>query len=523
MKGVVTRTPSYDEKNKSFSCALDDGTGSVWAKAYGAQAEEIHNSGKIPKPGDTVSVEGTVRMKGDYTYIIINLPEKLIITEPKIIELDISELTDSLCNTVVKTAGIINSVRKYDTSMRLQLCSPNADACIDATFYFSTFSKLDPDQFERGDTVALDAMVGTYKGKLKLVPRSSDELWHKKGVEPTGKWTSGNKPPADASKAQFKNLKKDMVGKYVSVSGKITMAKQIKGGVLISMDDGTGKITFPIWDRVLETVPNADAIRKGATISFTGKVGEYKGKFQVVPDYGPGVEVKYTKSTSTQITQTSSKTETNTKLVSIGDLSKDMLGKEVKVAGDIKKVKNIKGGILITIDDGTDEMTFPIWDKVKKYVKNADDIAVGNKITFIGKVGEYKGKLQVKPYRGEKVWLGNESGESGTVQTSKTSTSTKAQSTNGKTKLVELNDGMLGEIVTVEGEITTVKEIKGGILITIRDGDEYMKTPLWSSALKGFDKDKIQKGAKITLTGEVKKYKDRLEVIPKKSGNIVIE
>ncbi len=524
MKGVVTRTPSYDEKNKSLSFPLDDGTGSVWVKAYGAQAEEIHNSGKIPKPGDTVSVEGTVRLKGDYTYITINLPEKLKIIPPKPIELDISEITDSLCNSVVKTAGIINSVRSYDTSMRLQLCSPNSDACIDATFYFSTFTELDPDQFQRGDTVALDAMVGTYKGKLKLVPRSPDELWHKKGEKPSRKWTSGKKPPADAPKIQIKNLKKDLIGKYVAVSGKITMAKQIKGGVLISMTDGTGSMTFPIWDRVLETVPNADAIRKGATISFIGKVGEYKGKMQVVPDYGPGVEVKYTKSTSTQTTRTSSKKAANAKLISLGDLSKDMIGQQVKVGGDIKKVKNIKGGILITIDDGTDEMTFPIWDKVKKHIENADAIVPGGKITLIGKVKEYKGRLEVVPSWGENVWVGKSAGETTSEkQAVQKSTSEKSKSSGEIIKLVELNEDMLGEIVTVQGEITKVKSIKGGTLITIRDGDEYMTTPLWNSALKNFDESKIVKGAKITLTGKVKKYKDRLEVVARNADDIVIE
>ena len=88
---------------------------------------------------------------------------------------------------------------------------------------------------------------------------------------------------------------------------------------------------------------------------------------------------------------------------------------------------------------------------------------------------------------------------------------------------MELNEDMLGEIVTVQGEITKVKSIKGGTLITIRDGDEYMTTPLWNSALKNFDESKIVKGAKITLTGKVKKYKDRLEVVARNADDIVIE
>ncbi|RKZ34615.1 hypothetical protein DRQ33_01770, partial [bacterium] len=172
MKGVVTRSVSYDSVNQTLSFPLDDETGAIWIKAYGAQAQEIYNSGRIPTPGDTVEVEGTVRMKGDYTYLIVNLPEKLKIIEPEPTKLDIAQLSDSLYGIVVRTAGIINYVRKYDNSMSLQLCSPNADACIESYFYYSNFPDLNPDEYNRGDTVAMNAMVGIYKNKLQLVPRS---------------------------------------------------------------------------------------------------------------------------------------------------------------------------------------------------------------------------------------------------------------------------------------------------------------------------------------------------------------
>ncbi len=517
MKGVVLRTPNYDAKNRTLSFQIDDGTGAVWVKAYGPQAEEIHKQGKIPAPGDTVEVEGTVRLKGDFVNLIVNLPDKLKIIKPKPIEVDIAEISDSLYGTVVKTVGIINYVRKYDNSMKLQLCSPNADACIETYFYYSNFPNLNPDDFERGDTVILVGMVSTYKNKLRLIPRSPDELWHKKGEKPSRTWTSGTKPPENAPKIKLSDLKPELKGKYAQVEGTIIFVKSIKGGILVGITDGTGKMTFPIWDRILETVPDADKIVKGNKISFVGKVKEYKGRLEVVPEYGPGIKVVVV-NTGAQTSSEQKKSET-VKTYKISEITKDLIGEKVKVSGEIIRVKKIKGGHLIEIDDGTGKIKVVIWDKVWRHIKSAGYIVEGNTLHLIGKVKEYKWTLEIVPSWGEDVWAtkGESQVSGGTSGGSAVQTEAK------KISLAELTEDLIGSVVTVSGEITRTKEIRGGILVTIRDGDEYMTTPFWSRTLSGIDKSKLTKGTRITITGEVKKYKDRLEVVPRGADDVKFE
>ena len=516
MKGVVLRTPKYDAKNKTLSFQIDDGTGTVWVKAYGAQAEEIYKSGKIPAPGDTVIVEGTVRLKGDYTYLTVNLPEKLQIIKPKPVEIDIAEISDSLYGTVVKTVGIINYVRKYDNAMKLQLCSPYADACVESYFYYSSFPNLDPDQFERGDTVIIVGMVSTYRNVLQIVPRSPDEVWHKKGSKPTRTWTGGAKPPENAPKVKLGDLKKDMVGKYVAVEGTINWVKKIKGGILLQISDGTGKMTFPIWDRVLKTVPAGDKIAKGNKISFVGKVKEYKGKLEVVPEYGPGIQVTVVQGAQNSESKGESKKEkSGVKKYKIGDITESLVGQKVSDSGEILRVKKIKGGHLVDIDDGTGKITVVIWDKVWRHIKSAGYITEGNTLELVGKVKQYKGKLEIVPNWGEDV-----------VAISEALKAQPAESQSGapkKISLAELTEDLIGSVVTVSGEITRVKNIRGGVLVTIRDGDEYMTTPFWSRSVGEFTEDELARGKRITITGEVKKYKDRLEVVPRTRDDIVIE
>ncbi len=170
---------------------------------------------------------------------------------------------------------------------------------------------------------------------------------------------------------------------------------------------------------------------------------------------------------------------------------------------------------LVTIDDGSGEMTFPIWEKVLKHIQNSDNIIPNNRITYIGKVDEYKGKLQVVPDWGQNVWV--ESAEKSTPE--KTVDIQEGE----VIKLVELDDALIDEIVTVKGEVTNVKEIKGGILVTIRQGDEYMTTPFWNNVLKDLNKDDIETGINISITGKVDEYKGKLQVVPRYGSDVSIE
>lgn len=510
VKGVATRSFTYDPNSKVLSFPIDDGTGVIWIKAYGPQAEEIFNSRNLPMPGDTVIAEGTIRLKGDFTFMTINLPEKLTIISPQPLIIDIAEIEDSLYFVVVKTTGIINFSRLFDNSVRLQLCSPFADACVDANFYFSQFPELKNYDFKRGDTVSLSAMVSSYKDKLTLVPRSQDEFVHKKGIEPSRRWTTGEKPPENAPQVSIAALTEDMLNKYVKISGKIQWTKQIKGGMLVGITDGTGQMSFPIWDRVFESIPNKEAIAKGTTISFIGKVGKYKESLQVLPLYGPAVEVK-----GGAISEPVSITQSSGQKKNINELTSEMIGQTVVVEGTITKVKRIKGGMLVTIDDGTGTMTFPIWEKTFNHIPNKEMISEGNIISFSGKVGEYKGAIQVIPSRGENVSVvkGEQVDSSQKVEKIPASEPIKIQ-------LVELSNELIGQSVTVEGEITSVKEIKNGVLVTIRQLDEYIVIPVWEKALPNIDRSKLIKGKYIEVTGRVEEYKGKLQVVPQKNSDI---
>ena len=404
MKGVVTKAPAYDSLSQTLSFPIDDGTGRIWIKAYGKQAEEIVSTNKLPKPGDTVSIEGTIRIKGDFKYMIINLPEKLSIKVPEPIELNISELSDSLLGAVVKTSGVVSYVKSYDNLTKIKLCQPEKrKQCIDVTFFYSSFPQYrDSLVFYYGDTVKLTAMLSMYRDRLVLTPRSIEET---KVIPGTRKPRKSAKPPENAPKVKISELSKSMLGEFVKVDGVITRIRDIKGGVLVTIDDGTGRMTFPIWQSVLDHIPDKELLAKGATIEFVGKVKEYRGRLEVVPTWGQSVKIKKGEGELTENIAEKIEQETDEEplLINLLELDRSLLGQKVTVEGEITRIKPIRGGILITIRQGDEYMTTPLWDRVLENSKDADRLKKGAKIRLTGIVKEYRGRLEVVPQKGSDV------------------------------------------------------------------------------------------------------------------------
>ena len=79
MAGTVVRYPSiYEDGSMSFW--IDDGTGEIMVKAYRFEANRLIENGLIPGVGDYVEVEGSIRIREEFQYLVVELPSKFKIT-----------------------------------------------------------------------------------------------------------------------------------------------------------------------------------------------------------------------------------------------------------------------------------------------------------------------------------------------------------------------------------------------------------------------------------------------------------
>jgi len=89
--------------------------------------------------------------------------------------------------------------------------------------------------------------------------------------------------------------------------------------------------------------------------------------------------------------------------VDIGSLSSSMLGAKVRVSGEIVKVRiHEDGHVFLRVRDDSGEVAVPIFRNVAQEVDNRC-LALGMRISVVGRVQEYRGELEVVPWEGDDV------------------------------------------------------------------------------------------------------------------------
>lgn len=81
--------------------------------------------------------------------------------------------------------------------------------------------------------------------------------------------------------------------------------------------------------------------------------------------------------------------------------------------------------------------------------------------------------------------------------------------------LESITDEYLGRVVTVPGVVENVIEFDKAVVVSLKNSE---------LKLFGFKTDipKLEEGAKILITGEIKEYKGTLEIVPRKKGDVVV-
>jgi hypothetical protein len=90
--GQVSRQPAYDPQARSLQFWVWDGTGEIMVSAYRSETEALMAAGLVPFMGDNVTVEGTLRIKEDFEYLILNVPEHTVIQPGEPVVMPIAEV-----------------------------------------------------------------------------------------------------------------------------------------------------------------------------------------------------------------------------------------------------------------------------------------------------------------------------------------------------------------------------------------------------------------------------------------------
>ena len=292
---------------------------------------------------------------------------------------------------------------------------------------------------------------------------------------------------------------------YVRVQGEVISSRIYDdGGVSFRVDDGTGNLLVraykDIGERLLETnrVP-----APGDTVSA-------EGTLQLRPDF-----VQMIVNVPEKVTILQSSTPPMT---SIADLNRGMLGQRVLIQGTITKERRFTKGSSLTVADATGSIDVIVWNTVRKrFGKRGKILALGKTISVRGKLGEYRGKLQITIDFPTDIT--EEKGRPAHLPPTVASPSTGGE----KTDIGGVRAAMRGKTVEIAGTVESLTEFSKGKKLMLSDGTGSVEVLIWNSLydrMAGAE-ELIREGARLRVRGRVDVYRGTTQVIPRSPDGVV--
>jgi len=179
VEGENTRTNTYDDGGMTF--VVDDGTGTLRVRAYPDTGKDLVKMGRVPEPGDRVSVEGQIQFTEDRVALLINVPEKVKVERTQVKPLEaattgIGDVTPEMKGKEVVVLGKATGVANIGKGTKLKLTDPTGS--IDVVVWDSTRGRVVAPgvTLAEGKFLKVRGHVGEYEGKLQVVPRASGRV-----------------------------------------------------------------------------------------------------------------------------------------------------------------------------------------------------------------------------------------------------------------------------------------------------------------------------------------------------------
>jgi DNA/RNA endonuclease YhcR with UshA esterase domain len=167
-------------------------------------------------------------------------------------------------------------------------------------------------------------------------------------------------------------IEKSQIGKYLTIKGKIKEASNFSVGFKFVVADETGELAVTYFEKTYDTLPKPELVQVGAVAQITGRLDEYQGAYEIVPNRGRETLV-ITPTTRTVISR------------EIGSINNGDFGALVQVQGEVYSVETFDRGVDVIVFDKSGTQKVKLWSVVAKRVAK-DVLKKGTQVRVIGKV-----------------------------------------------------------------------------------------------------------------------------------------
>jgi DNA/RNA endonuclease YhcR with UshA esterase domain len=273
IEGVVPAFASLQDDYLSFR-VLDAG-GDMRVSAYRNVVQQMTAQGRVPKPGDRVAVEGTLRIRDDEPSLILNTVEGLTISTPDAPAIKLSALDALRIGDKATVNGQVRRIREISPRLRV-LTLREGSATADVLLPVDDAMFGETPALAEGDWIRLAGGVGEYRDAKQLLPASASAI------------TQIDAPPVDLRPIDA--LGDDLLGQWVGVEATVDDLRPFKQGMRVLLSENDVTITAVLFDRVWQSLPFSETLQAGDVVQVQGELSDYRGELEIVPELPADVE-----------------------------------------------------------------------------------------------------------------------------------------------------------------------------------------------------------------------------------------
>jgi DNA/RNA endonuclease YhcR with UshA esterase domain len=481
VEGIVTRQPAYDAEAGTLRLWVGDGSDEIMVTAYRPEAELLMAEGLVPRMGDGVALEGTLRIKEEFQYLVLNVPQHTEVRPSEAVAVSIDELEGSPLYQRVTVQGVIRDDRTpYEGLRILTLRDAGGEVEVALWTEAATLTGAWP-ELRVGQPVQVTGAVDRYEGQPQVsVGRASDVVALEEEI-------------ALAPERRIGELSAALAGELAVVEGMVVEVDAFSAGVKLTLDDDSGAVTLLLWQDLYDSLADRASLVEGVRVRALGEVAEYRGELEIVPQLPTDVTVLAAAERIVVERQ-------------LGELSADDVGHTVGVEGVLKSLRTFSAGVKGKLDDSTGSVTLLLWQEVYEGLAEAASLVPGAVLQVEGEVAEYKGELEVVPQAPADVAVVG-----------------RIELPQEPLAIGQASADDVGQSVQMEGRIAEVTPFSRGTRYSLDDGTGTIVLLLWQDVYDGLeDPAVLTVGTQVLVRGEVAEYGGELEIVPQFPADIAV-
>jgi DNA/RNA endonuclease YhcR with UshA esterase domain len=536
INGVVSRSPNYNPDAQSITFWVRDDSGEIMVSAFRDQTQGLIAADRVPAPGDTIVLQGTLRVRDETPSLTIDSADSVKLTRAtaQAQERPIGSITpaDDLHGAVVN--GMIRQIKEPYPGLKL-ITLRDATGAIDLalpTDFEAVFGATPP--ITVGQSVKVIGTVTKFEDTPQIaVRRGADITPLAEGVE-LAKFVS------------LRNITEADTGKWVRTQGEVAVVAPGEKNTKLTLTDQDQRLTVLIWPDVWAALPQAD-LQPGAQLNVQGAVNVFRGDLEIVPELVSDLEV------AVRPVAIAAQSK------SIGAITPEDVNALVVTQGTIEDAADFSKGMRYTLSDPSGTIVLLVWDDAIDPQQRKELLVVGAVISVTGKIDQYNGQLEIAPRNPQDVSVLSAPSVvaevtatpqvtpplEATATLEPTAAIAEATSTVAPTKtpaatrtptptnnpvvsgnivpISSITKDSVGQTVTVRGKVVDTSSFSAGFKFVLDDGTGKANLTLFSDDYKFVPKRAgLNYGADVQVTAEVAEFKGVLELQPKAGRDVQI-